>query len=127
VTPDPNAPAPVTGPGSGRFRSPFTDATGDDRAVWAKLFNLQWRILPQVPPAVPGYRLHFAYRPAFIVTGDYHDFFRRPDGQTAAFVGDGSGHGPAASMLMAVMRTNRARLPRQRSDRPTPLLHGDTS
>jgi sigma-B regulation protein RsbU (phosphoserine phosphatase) len=54
---------------------------------------------------VPGYRLYFAYRPAFIVTGDYHDFFRRPDGQTAAFVGDGSGHGPAASMLMAVVRT----------------------
>jgi len=69
------------------------------------LCNLQRRILPQIPPAVPGYRLQFAYRPSFVVTGDYHDFFRRPDGQTAAFLGDGSGHGPAASMLMAVMRT----------------------
>jgi sigma-B regulation protein RsbU (phosphoserine phosphatase) len=92
-------------PGSGRFRSPFTDGNSDDRVAWAQLSNLQRRILPQIPPAVPGYRLHFAYRPAFVVTGDYHDFFRRPDGQTAAFLGDGSGHGPAASMLTAVMRT----------------------
>jgi serine phosphatase RsbU (regulator of sigma subunit) len=97
--------APNTPPGSGRFRSPFTDGTEDDRTAWAKLCNLQRRILPQVPPAVPGYRLCFAYRPTFVVTGDYHDFFRRPDGLTAAFLGDGSGHGPAASMLMAVMRT----------------------
>jgi sigma-B regulation protein RsbU (phosphoserine phosphatase) len=97
--------APVPAPGSGRFRSPFIDGTNDDRAAWTKLCNLQRRILPQVPPAVPGYRLHFSYRPAFIVTGDYHDFFHRPDGLTAAFVGDGSGHGPAASMLMAVVRT----------------------
>jgi sigma-B regulation protein RsbU (phosphoserine phosphatase) len=97
--------SPIPAPGSGRFRSPFTDGTADDRAAWAKLCNLQRRILPQVPPTVPGYQLHFAYRPAFIVTGDYHDFFHRPDGLTAVFVGDGSGHGPAASMLMAVMRT----------------------
>jgi sigma-B regulation protein RsbU (phosphoserine phosphatase) len=96
---------PVPAPGSGRIRSPFTDGTADDRAAWAKLCNLQRRILPQTPPAVPGYKLDFAYRPSFIVTGDYHDFFKRPDGQTAVFVGDGSGHGPAASMLMAVMRT----------------------
>jgi sigma-B regulation protein RsbU (phosphoserine phosphatase) len=104
VNPVPDNP-PSPGPGSGRFRSPFTEGTGDDRTAWSKLCNLQRRILPQVPPAVSGYRLQFAYRPAFIVTGDYHDFFRRPDGQTAVFVGDGSGHGPAASMLMAVMRT----------------------
>jgi sigma-B regulation protein RsbU (phosphoserine phosphatase) len=62
-------------------------------------------MLPQVAPAVPGYRLTLAYRPTFVVTGDYHDFFARPDGRVAAFVGDGSGHGPAAGMLMAVMRT----------------------
>lgn len=84
--------------------SPYTDGTPEDRAAWVKLFNLQRRILPQTAPSVPGYRLELAYRPAFVVTGDYHDFFHRPDG-TAIFVGDGSGHGPAASMLMAIMRT----------------------
>ncbi len=79
--------------------------SAEQHAGWAKLCNLQRRILPQVAPTVSGYRLFFAYSPAFIVTGDYHDFFRRPDGSTAAFLGDGSGHGPAASMLMAIVRT----------------------
>jgi sigma-B regulation protein RsbU (phosphoserine phosphatase) len=118
VTPEGRTPAREPPPGSDRIRSPFTDGGEDDRIrspftdggeddriAWAKLCNLQRRILPQAPPAVPGYRLDFAYRPSFVVTGDYHDFFRRPDGETAAFVGDGSGHGPAASMLMAVVRT----------------------
>jgi sigma-B regulation protein RsbU (phosphoserine phosphatase) len=73
--------------------------------AWVQLCNLQRRILPQVAPAVPGYRLVLAYRPSFVVTGDYHDFFGRPSGQTAVFVGDASGHGPAASMVMAMMRT----------------------
>jgi phosphoserine phosphatase RsbU/P len=96
---------PAPNPGSGRWPSPFTTGSSEDRAAWSKLCNLQRRILPQIAPAVPGYRLCLAYRPAFVVTGDYHDFFRRPDGNTAVFVGDGSGHGPAASMLMAIMRT----------------------
>lgn len=99
------APDPPPNPGSGRWPSPFTTGSADDRVAWSKLCNLQRRILPQLAPAVPGYRLFLAYRPAFVVTGDYHDFFRRPDGQAAAFLGDGSGHGPAASMLMAIMRT----------------------
>ncbi len=96
---------PPPNPGSGRWPSPFHSQSAEDKSAWAKLCNLQRRILPQIAPAVPGYRLFLAYRPAFVVTGDYHDFFRRSDGHTAAFVGDGSGHGPAASMLMAIMRT----------------------
>ncbi|MCI0681647.1 MAG: serine/threonine-protein phosphatase [Gemmataceae bacterium] len=84
---------------------PFRDGAPEDRAAWVKLSNLQRRILPQVAPPVPGYQQVLTYRPAFVVTGDYHDFFCRADGRTAVFVGDGSGHGPAASMLMAMMRT----------------------
>jgi sigma-B regulation protein RsbU (phosphoserine phosphatase) len=70
-----------------------------------KLSKAQRRMLPQRPPAVPGYHLTMAYRPSYIATGDYYDFFPRPDGATAAFVGDGSGHGPTACMLVAMMRT----------------------
>jgi serine phosphatase RsbU (regulator of sigma subunit) len=70
-----------------------------------KLYNLQRRLLPQSPPDVRGYRQVLVYCPSFVVTADYHDYFRRSDGQIAVFVGDGSGHGPAASMLMAIMRT----------------------
>lgn len=96
-----NPSAPITDPNP----SPFRDGASDDRVAWIKLYNLQRRILPLVAPPVPGYHQVLAYRPAFVVTGDYHDFFRRADGRMAVFVGDGSGHGPAASMLMAMMRT----------------------
>src|SRR5262245_3818979 len=65
----------------------------------------QRRLLPQAAPEFPGYELCLAYRPTRAATGDYHDFFPRPDGRLAVFVGDGSGHGPVASMLMATMRT----------------------
>lgn len=101
----PTGQEPPPNPGSGRWPSPFNSGSAEDKSGWAKLCNLQRRILPQIAPAVSGYRLFLAYRPAFVVTGDYHDFFRRPDGNTATFLGDGSGHGPAASMLMAIMRT----------------------
>lgn len=88
-----------------RAPSPFIDGGMEDREAWRKLCNLQRRILAQVAPQVPGYSLALSYRPGFVVTGDYHDFFARPDRRTAVFVGDGSGHGPAASMLMAMMYT----------------------
>jgi sigma-B regulation protein RsbU (phosphoserine phosphatase) len=65
----------------------------------------QRRLLPQAAPEFPGYELCLAYRPARAATGDYHDFFPQPGGRLAVFVGDGSGHGPVASMLMATMRT----------------------
>jgi phosphoserine phosphatase RsbU/P len=85
--------------------------TAEGRALFdgqhelVKLAAAQRCLLPQAAPAVAGYELVLAYRPACIVTGDYHDFFHRPDGSTSAFVGDGAGHGPCASLLMVTMRT----------------------
>ena len=48
-------------------------------------------------------------------TGDYYDFFDRQDGRAGVFIGDGSGHGPSACMLMATMRALL---------RTHPALHG---
>jgi phosphoserine phosphatase RsbU/P len=70
-----------------------------------RLHNLQRRLLPQSPIPADGYLQSLVYRPSFVVTADYHDYFRRADGGTAVFVGDGSGNGPAASLLMAIMMT----------------------
>jgi serine phosphatase RsbU (regulator of sigma subunit) len=61
-------------------------------------------MLPQTPPKIPGYAVALAYRPACAVTGDYHDFFPFRDGHIAAFIGDASGHGPAACVLGATAR-----------------------
>jgi sigma-B regulation protein RsbU (phosphoserine phosphatase) len=70
-----------------------------------KLAKVQQRLLPRYAPPVAGYELALAYRPSYLATGDYYDFFPRADGRTGVFVGDGSGHGPSACMLMATMRT----------------------
>jgi sigma-B regulation protein RsbU (phosphoserine phosphatase) len=61
-------------------------------------------MLPQVAPEVAGYEMVLTYRPACLVTGDYHDFFPSPVDRMAVFVGDGAGHGPAASLLGTTAR-----------------------
>src|ERR1700730_4116160 len=65
----------------------------------------QTRLLPQAAPNLPGYRLAFCYRPFYFATGDYHDFFPLSGGRLAVFIGDSTGHGPSACMLVATMRT----------------------
>jgi sigma-B regulation protein RsbU (phosphoserine phosphatase) len=70
----------------------------------ARLRIAQSRLLPQKPPSLPGYRMSFRYEPFYYATGDYLGFYPRPDGVLGIFVGDGSGHGPSASMLMATVR-----------------------
>jgi sigma-B regulation protein RsbU (phosphoserine phosphatase) len=65
----------------------------------------QARLLPQSPPEHPEYRIIFRYRAFYFATGDYYDFFPKPDGSLMTFLGDGCGHGPSACMLMATMRT----------------------
>jgi sigma-B regulation protein RsbU (phosphoserine phosphatase) len=70
-----------------------------------KLRTAQNQLLPQVAPADARYEIAFRYRPFYFATGDYHGFFPQPDDRLAVFVGDSSGHGPSACMLMATMRT----------------------
>ena len=69
-----------------------------------KLHLAQSRLLPQAPPRYSGYKIAFRYRPFYFATGDYHDFFLRRDGSLGVFVGDSSGHGPSACIVMATMR-----------------------
>jgi sigma-B regulation protein RsbU (phosphoserine phosphatase) len=70
----------------------------------ARLRIAQARLFPQSTPSVPGYTLSFRYEPFYYATGDYLGFFPRSEGGLAVFIGDGSGHGPSASMLMATVR-----------------------
>lgn len=64
--------------------------------------QLQWDLLPQDAPPVEGYDFAFSYRSANTVGGDYYDFLELDDGRLALAMGDASGHGIAAAMLMAV-------------------------
>ena len=64
--------------------------------------QLQHDLLPKEAPAVEGYRFAFSYRAANTVGGDFYEFLPLDDGRLALAVGDASGHGIAAAMLMAI-------------------------
>ena len=64
--------------------------------------QLQKELLPQESPDLPGYRFAHSYRTANEVGGDYYDFPQLPDGRVALLMGDASGHGIAAGLLMAI-------------------------
>ncbi len=64
--------------------------------------QLQRDLLPAAAPQVAGYTLRHTYRTANEVGGDYYDFHRLADGRLAILIGDASGHGIAAGLLMAI-------------------------
>ena len=63
--------------------------------------EIQKNLLPLGPPAVPGYDVYGVNVPARAVGGDYFDFLLLPGGKLALCVGDVSGKGMPAALLMA--------------------------
>jgi len=63
--------------------------------------DVQQRLLPQSLPALPGLDCAGYCRPAKFVGGDYYDFLPMPDGGLLFTLGDVSGKGIAAAVLMA--------------------------
>jgi phosphoserine phosphatase RsbU/P len=66
---------------------------------------VQRALLPAHVPSIPKYDIAAFSRPAQIVTGDYFDFLQFDDGTHGLVVGDVSGHGVSAGMLMASLQT----------------------
>jgi hypothetical protein len=64
--------------------------------------ELQRELLPHDEPEISGYSFTFSYRTANTIGGDYYDFLPLEDGRLAVVVGDASGHGIAAGLLMAI-------------------------
>lgn len=64
--------------------------------------QLQRDMLPTEAPQLPGFAFAHSYRTANEVGGDYYDFIPLADGRLALVVGDASGHGMAAGLLMAI-------------------------
>lgn len=66
--------------------------------------QIQQRLLPQAAPALADFAIGGASRPAHKAGGDYFDFLPIPDGHLGIAIGDASGHGLAAALLMAETR-----------------------
>ncbi len=63
--------------------------------------KVQEGFLPQSLPVLPGYEFFAHYTAARTVGGDYYDFIPLADGRVAVLLGDVSGKGVPAALLMA--------------------------
>ena len=63
--------------------------------------KVQEGFLPQKSPLLPGYEFFAHYTAARTVGGDYYDFISLRDGRQAVLLGDVSGKGVPAALLMA--------------------------
>lgn len=67
--------------------------------------EVQDQLFPQSTPEVAGLRLYGLCKPARTVSGDYYDFLRLGEGRVALVVGDISGKGISAALLMATLQS----------------------
>jgi sigma-B regulation protein RsbU (phosphoserine phosphatase) len=68
--------------------------------------DVQRHLLPQAQPPIPGLDYAGYCRSAELVGGDYYDFLPMPDGGFLFTLGDVSGKGIAAAVLMASMQAS---------------------
>jgi sigma-B regulation protein RsbU (phosphoserine phosphatase) len=68
--------------------------------------EVQQRLFPQELPVVSGLDYCGACRPALGVGGDYYDFLKLPDGKLGVAIGDVSGKGIAAALMMASLQAS---------------------
>ncbi len=63
--------------------------------------EIQQRFQPSGPPEVPGYEFQGISFSCYEIGGDYYDFIERDDGRMLVALGDVSGKGTAAALLMS--------------------------
>ncbi len=68
--------------------------------------EIQRHLLPAVPPAITGYRLAGSSVPCRAVGGDTYDFLPIPDGRWIVSLGDVSGKGLPAALLMCLFQAS---------------------
>jgi serine phosphatase RsbU (regulator of sigma subunit)/anti-sigma regulatory factor (Ser/Thr protein kinase) len=92
---------------------------------------IQQQFLPKRLPDLPGWQVAAFYRAARQVGGDFYDFIELPEGKVGLVIGDVTGHGVPAALVMATTRSFiRADAPRLVSPgavlaRVNDLLNGD--
>ncbi|MBN1780272.1 PP2C family protein-serine/threonine phosphatase [bacterium] len=62
--------------------------------------QIQKSLLPRHPPQVPGYQIAHCSIPAELVGGDFYEYYQFEDNDLGFAVGDASGHGFPAALLV---------------------------
>lgn len=83
--------------------------------------SIQQMLLPRALPRLPGIDIDTRYSPAQKVGGDFFDLFVLSETRLGIAVGDVSGKGVAASLLMAICRTHLSQIA-PRFDSPARIL-----
>ncbi len=84
--------------------------------------NIQKNLLPEHPPEMPMLEISGLSLPARQVGGDYFDYLKLDDDHIWIFLGDVSGKGISASILMAMVRSYLKSEIRNAGDSPGELL-----
>jgi predicted ester cyclase len=66
--------------------------------------QIQQELLPEATPELGGWRIATYYGPAREVGGDFYDFVDLSSGRLGLIVGDATGHGMPAALVMATTR-----------------------
>jgi serine phosphatase RsbU (regulator of sigma subunit) len=83
---------------------------------------IQQTLLPKSLPELEDHQIAAYYQPAREVGGDFYDFLQLPDGQLGLIVGDVSGKGVPAAIVMAITRTMLQAAYRMGSPAPGEIL-----
>jgi phosphoserine phosphatase RsbU/P len=68
--------------------------------------QVQTQLFPQTAPEVPGLNLYGVCKPARVVSGDYYDFLKLGENRVGLVLGDISGKGISAALLMAAVQSS---------------------
>lgn len=78
--------------------------------------EIQLTLLPKGSPAIPGFDIAGIYVPSTQVGGDYYDYIQWGDGHWGIAIGDVTGHGTPAALLMSTLQAGlRAQIESGRS------------
>jgi serine phosphatase RsbU (regulator of sigma subunit)/ketosteroid isomerase-like protein len=83
--------------------------------------TIQQASLPKEVPTLQGWQISPFYQPAREVGGDFYDFFELPNGRLGIVVGDATGKGVPAALVMASARS-MLRAVAQNSESPGDVL-----
>lgn len=84
--------------------------------------EVQRAFIPLNPPFIPGIECDTFYKPAHTVGGDYYDFFQLSSRQWGVALGDVSGKGIGAALVMANLKASIRALAQQSYSNPAIVM-----
>jgi serine phosphatase RsbU (regulator of sigma subunit) len=93
---------------------------------WELIAETQRSFLPRSLPKVEKLELSVVYRPLINVSGDYYDVIPVDESRTLLLIGDVSGKGLAAALIMGII-VNTVRVAKDKTDLPALVRNIDAS